>query len=151
EKAKRAALSFQHETLRAQMNPHFLFNSLNVLSSLIYMNPDNANRFTKALSKTYRYVLSLNRQPLVSVEEELSALDSYAFIMIMRVENSVTLIRHKTPGSELHRITPLTLQLHIENVFKHNSASEEHPLHISIHTEENYLMVENNIQPSTSV
>ena len=151
EKAKRAALSFQHETLRAQMNPHFLFNSLNVLSSLIYMNPDNANRFTKALSKTYRYVLSLNRQPLVTVEEELSALDSYAFMMKMRFENSFSLIIHKTPGSDQHKIIPLTLQLLIENVFKHNSATEEHPLHITIHTEDNYLMVENNIQPSTSV
>lgn len=54
EKAKRQALLFEHETLRAQINPHFLFNSLNVLSSLIYMNPHNANKFTKALSKTYR-------------------------------------------------------------------------------------------------
>src|SRR5690606_18041068 len=66
EKAKRKVLLFQHETLKAQINPHFLFNSLNVLSSLIYINPENANKFTKALSKTYRYVLSLNRQPVIS-------------------------------------------------------------------------------------
>src|SRR5690606_33979479 len=57
----------------------------------------------------------------------------------------------KTPGSDQHKIIPLTLQLLIENVFKHNSATEEHPLHITIHTDDNYLMVENNIQPSTSV
>ncbi|MDR0660217.1 MAG: histidine kinase, partial [Prevotellaceae bacterium] len=90
EKAKREALMFEHETLRAQINPHFLFNSLNVLSSLIYMNPDNANKFTKALSKTYRYVLSLNKRPMVSVEEDLDALESYIFLMEMRFENSFT-------------------------------------------------------------
>ena len=98
EKAKRAVLSFQHETLKAQMNPHFLFNSLNVLSSLIYINPDDANKFTKALSKTYRYVLSLNRQPEVSVAEELAAPDSYIFLMKMRFENSFTFIVNKTAG-----------------------------------------------------
>ena len=151
EKAKREVLSFQHETLRAQMNPHFLFNSLNVLSSLIYMNPDNANRFTKALSKTYRYVLSLNRQPLVTVEEELDALDSYIFMMKMRFENSFSLEIHKTLGSENNKIIPLTLQLLIENVFKHNIATEENPLLITIHSSGKYLSVENNIQRSNSV
>src|SRR5690606_37672337 len=151
EKAKREVLSFQHETLRAQMNPHFLFNSLNVLSSLIYMNPDNANRFTKALSKTYRYVLSLNRQPLVTVEEELDALESYIFMMKMRFENSFSLEIHKTLESEKNKIIPLTLQLLIENVFKHNIATEEHPLLITIHSCGKYLSVENNIQRSSSV
>jgi LytS/YehU family sensor histidine kinase len=151
EKAKREVLSFQHETLRAQMNPHFLFNSLNVLSSLIYMNPENANKFTKALSKTYRYVLSLNRQPLVTVEEELDALDSYIFMMKMRFENSFSLDIHKTPGSEQNKIIPLTIQLLIENVFKHNSATQEQPILISIHCCEDHLIVENNIQLSTSV
>lgn len=151
EKAKREVLSFQHETLRAQMNPHFLFNSLNVLSSLIYMNPENANKFTKALSKTYRYVLSLNRQPLVTVEEELDALNSYIFMMKMRFENSFSLEIHKTSGLDEHKIIPLTLQLLIENVFKHNIATEERPLLITIHGCKEYLTVENNIQRSSSV
>jgi two-component system LytT family sensor kinase len=151
EKAKREALLFQHETLRAQINPHFLFNSLNVLSSLIYMNPDNANKFTKALSKTYRYVLSLNRRPLVSVAEELDALGSYIFLMKMRFENSFTLTENKTPACEKNRIIPLTLQLLIENVFKHNVATEELPLHIKITGGSQYITVENNIQPSNDV
>ncbi|EKF54552.1 signal transduction histidine kinase LytS [Galbibacter marinus] len=151
EKAKREVLSFQHDTLRAQMNPHFLFNSLNVLSSLIYLNPENANKFTKALSKTYRYVLSLNRQPLVTVEQELDALDSYLFMMKMRFENSFILELHKTPELEQNKIIPLTLQLLIENVFKHNIATEEFPLHITIDNGEKYLTVENNIQRSNSV
>lgn len=148
EKAKRKALLFQHETLRAQINPHFLFNSLNVLSSLIYMNQENANKFTKALSKTYRYVLSLNRQPLVSVVEELNALDSYIFLMKMRFENSFTFTVNKTSASEKNKIIPLTLQLLIENVFKHNVATEELPLKIKVTIDNEYITVENNIQPS---
>jgi LytS/YehU family sensor histidine kinase len=148
EKAKREALLFEHETLRAQINPHFLFNSLNVLSSLIYMNPNNANKFTKALSKTYRYVLSLNQRPMVSVEEDLDALESYIFLMEMRFENSFSFTVAKMPNSEKNKIIPLTLQLLIENVFKHNVATEEMPLDIKITIGNEYITVENNIQPS---
>jgi Putative regulator of cell autolysis len=148
EKAKREALLFEHETLRAQINPHFLFNSLNVLSSLIYMNPNNANKFTKALSKTYRYVLSLNRRPMVSVAEDLDALESYIFLMEMRFENSFSFTVSKMSNSEKNKIIPLTLQLLIENVFKHNVATEEMPLGIKITIGDEYITVENNIQPS---
>ena len=151
EKAKREVLLFEHETLKAQMNPHFLFNSLNVLSSLIYINPVNANKFTKALSKSYRYVLSLNRQPEVSVQEELDALESYIFLMQMRFENSFTFTVNKIAGFEKNRIIPLTLQLLLENAFKHNVATEELPLHIKITIGSEYMTVENNIQPSTDI
>ncbi|WP_256013003.1 sensor histidine kinase [Desertivirga xinjiangensis] len=151
EKAKREVLLFQHETLRAQINPHFLFNSLNVLSSLIYINPDNANKFTKALSKTYRYVLSLTRQPIVSVAEELDTLDSYIFLMRMRFEDSFSLTVSKTAGFEKNKIIPLTLQLLIENAFKHNIAIEEALLNIKITIDSDYITVENNIQPSNDV
>lgn len=150
EKAKRRVLLFEHETLRTQINPHFLFNSLNVLSSLIYLNADNANKFTKALSKTYRYVLSLNRQPLVSVAEELTALESYIFLMRMRFENSFTFTVNKTAGSTKNRIIPLTLQLLIENAFKHNAATEESLLHINITVDDESITVQNNIQPSSN-
>ena len=148
EKAKRKALLFQHETLRAQINPHFLFNSLNVLSSLIYINPDNANKFTKALSKTYRYVLSLARQPLVTVTEELNALDHYMFLMRMRFENAFTFNVLKNAECEDNEIIPLTLQLLIENAFKHNIATEQMLLNIKIKIDNDYITVENTIQPS---
>jgi LytS/YehU family sensor histidine kinase len=151
EKAKRKALLFQHETLRAQINPHFLFNSLNVLSSLIYINPDSANKFTKALSKTYRYVLSLNRHPLISLEQELNALDSYIFLMKMRFENSFTFTINKKSEYEKNNIIPLTLQLLIENVFKHNIATEEMPLDIKITINSECITVENNIQLANEI
>jgi two-component system, LytTR family, sensor kinase len=150
EKAKREVLLFQHETLKAQLNPHFLFNSLNVLSSLIYLNPQNANKFTKALSKTYRYVLSLNQQPATTVAEELDALDSYIFLMEMRFENSFTLTIKKVAESEKKNIIPLTMQLLLENAFKHNIATEESPLDIQITIGDQYITVENNIQPSSN-
>jgi sensor histidine kinase YesM len=151
EKAKREALLFQHETLRAQINPHFLFNSLNVLSSLIYMNPHNANKFTKALSKTYRYVLSLNRHPLIAVSEELDALESYIFLMEMRFERSFTFTVTQTSAGEERNIIPLTLQLLIENVFKHNVATEEMPLGIVITVGSEYITVSNNIQAANDI
>jgi len=148
--AKRKVLLFQHETLRSQINPHFLFNSLNVLSSLIYINQDNANKFTKALSKTYRYVLSLTRQPVVTVAEELDALDSYIFLMRTRFEDAFDFSVTKTAGSDQKRLIPLTLQLLIENAFKHNIATEESHLDIKIAIGCDYITVENNIQPSNS-
>ncbi|NGM65068.1 histidine kinase [Sphingobacterium sp. SGR-19] len=147
--AKRRVLLFQHETLRAQINPHFLFNSLNVLSSLIYINQENANKFTKALSKTYRYVLSLTQQPVVSVTEELNALDSYIFLMRMRFENAFTFTVNKISSSEQYKIIPLTLQLLIENAFKHNIATEESTLNITINIDYEHITVENNIQSSS--
>lgn len=150
EKAKRKVLLFQHETLRSQINPHFLFNSLNVLSSLIYINQENANKFTKALSKTYRYVLSLTQQPVVSVADELDALASYIFLMRMRFENSFTITVDKTADFEQKKIIPLTLQLLIENAFKHNIATEESLLDIKITIDNDFITVENNIQPSNS-
>lgn len=151
EKAKREVLLFQHETLRAQINPHFLFNSLNVLSSLIYINPENANKFTKALSKSYRYVLSLNQRPAVSVAEELQALSSYIFLMKMRFENSFTLTENITDSSKKDGfIIPLTLQLLLENVFKHNVATEESPLAIWISIGSDYVTVENEIRLSNN-
>ena len=148
EKAKREVLLFQHETLKAQINPHFLFNSLNVLSSLIYLNPQNANKFTKALSRTYRYVLSLNLQPAVTLAEEIEALDSYIFLMQMRFENAFTFKVHKPGGFEGNKVVPLTMQLLLENVFKHNIATEEAPLNIQLTIGKEYVTVENQVQPS---
>lgn len=147
--AKRKVLLFQHETLRAQLNPHFLFNSLNVLSSLIYINPENANKFTKALSKTYRYVLSLTKQPMVTLEQELDALDSYMLLMRMRFENSFTFAIDTKADRQHNKVIPLTLQLLIENAFKHNMATEELLLDIKITIDQDYIIVGNNIQPSS--
>ena len=145
--------SAQFESLKNQIDPHFLFNSLNVLSSLIEENPDNAQKFTTSLSKIYRYVLEQKDKELVPVEEELAFAKTYMNLLKMRFENSITFdlptdenwIASSLSMAEA-KVVPLSLQLLLENTIKHNVVSETKPLHIKIYFENNYLIVENNLQ-----
>lgn len=134
------------ESLKSQIDPHFLFNSLNVLSSLIEENPDNAQRFTTSLSKIYRYVLEQKDKELVSVDEELRFAKTYMNLLKMRFENSLF---YELPTEEINpeaKVVPLSLQLLLENTVKHNIVSERKPLHIRISIKNNYLVVENDFQ-----
>lgn len=132
EKAKRDALSFQYNALRAQVNPHFLFNSLNVLSSLIYENQDTANKYTKALSQTYRQALAMNEKPLNSLDEELKFFKSYVFLLEIRFENAFKIHIDEIGKYGDRKIISSCLQLLMENAFKHNISSEESPLFITL-------------------
>ncbi len=138
--------SAQFESLKNQIDPHFLFNSLNVLSSLIEENPDAAQRFTTSLSKVYRYVLEQKDKDLVSVEEELKFAKTYMNLLKMRFENSITFELPEDFNNEEAKVVPLSLQLLLENCIKHNIVSEKKPLHIKIHIEGNELIIENNKQ-----
>jgi hypothetical protein len=138
--------SAKFETLKNQIDPHFLFNSLNVLSSLIEENPDSAQRFTTSLSKVYRYVLEQKDKELVSVEEELSFAKTYMNLLKMRFENSVFFELPLSVSSPEARVVPLSLQLLLENTIKHNVVSQERPLHIRIYEESGYLVVQNDFQ-----
>jgi len=138
--------SAQFESLKNQIDPHFLFNSLNVLSSLIEENPDNAQKFTTSLSKIYRYVLEQKDKELVTVQEELSFAKTYMNLLKMRFENSITYEIPSDYNNLEAKVVPLSLQLLLENTIKHNVASEQKPLHIKIYIENNYLIVENNLQ-----
>ncbi len=135
----------QFESLKNQIDPHFLFNSLNVLSSLIEENPENAQKFTTLLSKIYRYVLEQKDKELVSVEEELAFAKTYMNLLKMRFENSIS---YELPEctNEDAKVVPLSLQLLLENCIKHNSVSDSKPLHIKISIEDNQLVIENNLQ-----
>ena len=138
--------SAKFETLKNQIDPHFLFNSLNVLSSLIEENPENAQRFTTALSKVYRYVLEQKDKDLVPIEEELAFAKTYMNLLQMRFENSLTyevLIENIQPEA---KVVPLSLQLLLENAVKHNIISEQKPLHIQIYIENDALVIQNNFQ-----
>lgn len=143
--------SAKFESLKNQIDPHFLFNSLNVLSSLIEENPDNAQRFTTSLSKIYRYVLEQKDKELITVHEELAFAKTYMNLLKMRFENSITFelpeneIASKLAMTEA-KVVPLSLQLLLENTIKHNIVSENKPLHIKIFVKDNYLVVENNLQ-----
>ena len=134
------------ESLKNQIDPHFLFNSLNVLSSLIEENPENAQRFTTSLSKIYRYVLEQKDKELVSVDEELAFAKTYMNLLKMRFENSLFYEILTTEINPEAKVVPLSLQLLLENTVKHNVASEQRPLHIRIYVEGDYLVVQNDYQ-----
>jgi len=138
--------SAKFETLKNQIDPHFLFNSLNVLSSLIEENPDSAQRFTTSLSKVYRYVLEQKDKELVSVEEELAFARTYMNLLKMRFENSVFYEVPDTLSNPDALVVPLSLQLLLENTIKHNVVSQQKPLHIRIFEQDGNLVVQNDLQ-----
>ena len=138
--------SAQFESLKNQIDPHFLFNSLNVLSSLIEENPESAQKFTTSLSKIYRYVLEQKDKELVSVAEELQFAKTYMNLLKMRFENSITFEIPEGFDNEEAKVVPLSLQLLLENCIKHNVVSEAKPLHVKITIENNQLVVTNNLQ-----
>lgn len=139
--------SAQFESLKNQIDPHFLFNSLNVLTSLIEEHPENAQRFTTSLSKIYRYVLDQKDKELVSLEEELAFAKTYIQLLQMRFENSLYFELPETVSNPDAKVVPLSLQLLLENTIKHNIVSETKPLYIRIYVEGNYLVIENDLQP----
>jgi LytS/YehU family sensor histidine kinase len=144
-------LQSQFEVLRQQVNPHFLFNSLNVLTSLIKLEPDLAEKFTEHLSKVYRYVLENKDNNLVDLKTELDFLDAYIFLLNIRFMDKIEVNVSIDDDKKELKILPLALQLLIENAIKHNSMSKKNPLKIDISVEnENTLTVENNLQERES-
>lgn len=144
----------QFESLKNQLDPHFLFNSLNVLDSLIEENPIQAQRFTNSMSKIYRYVLEQKDKELVSVEEEIDFAKTYCELLKTRFEDAVTFEFNISEEDKKGFVVPLSLQLLLENSIKHNFATSSKPLNIKIFTEKRNLIIENNLQtrelPNTS-
>lgn len=138
--------SAKFDALKNQLDPHFLFNSLNVLASLIDENPDQAQRFTTGLSKVYRYVLEQKDKELVSLGEELKFADTYIKLLKMRFEDSIFFDIPEKLSNEDAKVVPLSLQLLLENTIKHNIVNESKPLRIKIYEANDYLVVENNFQ-----
>jgi PAS domain S-box-containing protein len=144
-------LQSQFEVLRQQVNPHFLFNSLNVLTSLIKLEPDLAEQFTEHLSKVYRYVLENKDNDLVNLHTELDFLDAYVFLLLIRFMDKIVVKVDIADDKKELLILPLALQLLIENAIKHNSMSKKNPLIIEITIDnENVLNVVNNLQERES-
>jgi len=138
--------SAKFDALKNQLDPHFLFNSLNVLASLIDENPDKAQKFTTSLSKVYRYVLEQKDKELVSLEEELKFATTYIKLLKMRFEDSIFFEFPEALSNNDAKVIPLSLQLLLENTIKHNIVNEKMPLHIKIYEANDYLIVENNFQ-----
>lgn len=134
--------------LKSQVNPHFLFNSLNSLSSLIHEDEAEAERFLNEMSKVYRYLLRNDEDQLVTLETELKFIESYVFLLKTRYGEGFQLQINVTNGSLGKWIPTLTLQVIIENAFSQNTISKTAPLRINIDTdEEGMLRVTNSIQP----
>ncbi|MCK7589865.1 2TM domain-containing protein [Subsaxibacter sp. CAU 1640] len=139
------------DALKNQLDPHFLFNSLNVLTSLIDENPENAQKFTTSLSKVYRYVLEQKNKDLVSVDEELDFARTYMLLLKMRFEDSIIFEIPEKANNPESKVVPLSLQLLLENAVKHNMVTTSKPLHVKIYESNGMLVVENNLQPKQIV
>lgn len=136
----------QFDALKNQLDPHFLFNSLNVLVSLIEENPKAATKFTTSLSKVYRYVLEQRNKELVSVDEELKFARTYVGLLKTRFEDSIEIEIPDQGSIENAKVVPLSLQLLIENAVKHNIVSSNKPLKLKIYEQDQFLVIENNLQ-----
>lgn len=145
-KVQKENLQSQFEVLKQQVNPHFLFNSLNVLTSLIKIDPDLAESFTERLSKVYRYVLENKERDLVSLSTELEFLNAYLFLLEIRFMKKL-LIDIKIDKSYYdYQILPIAIQLIIENAIKHNTFSKAQPLKIELFVDDQQrLNIVNNL------
>ena len=146
ESFKKENLAFEFGMLKTQINPHFLFNSLNTLSGLVHTKPDMASEFIRQLSKLYRILLK-EKDNVHSLEKELNLLDSYIYLVSLRFAENIKFNKDIKEDHLKLLIAPLTLQMLIENAIKHNIVSSKKPLNISIRSlEDNQLEVSNNLQ-----
>jgi two-component system, LytTR family, sensor kinase len=148
---KRESLKAQLNALKTQVNPHFLFNNLNTLSSIIPENPELAVNFVQQLSKVYRHILEVKDEQSILLKDELDVMKAYAFLLQTRFGDNLD-ITIKVPEEKLQqRIVPLSLQILMENAIKHNIVSSEKPLKIDVFAENGKLVVSNNLQKKNQV
>jgi hypothetical protein len=134
EKLQQQMSAVQMMALQAQLNPHFLFNSLNSLSSLIADEPQKAERFVDEMSTVYRYLLRTNDLELTTLQTELAFIDSYYHLLKTRYGAGINLTKEIDESLLNYKIPPLTLQLLVENAVKHNVVSADQPLTIQLST-----------------
>ena len=142
---------FEYEHLKSQVNPHFLFNSLNTLTGLIDENKEGAMKYTSQLSDLYRNMLSHREKDLITLAEEWEILDNYIYIQKSRFGSALRLIVNVPERlKKTKRIVPMALQLLLENAIKHNIVSQAKPLTIQFDADEEKLVIRNNLQPKLS-
>lgn len=151
ERYKKESIEAQYETLKNQVNPHFLFNSFSVLSSLISIDQQKAEEFVNRLSSVYRYTLDNYTNELVSVGEELDFIRSYIFLLKTRFGDNLVVHLEVPDTAKDYYILPMSLQLLIENAVKHNVISNSKPLTVTIGVKGDNLVVNNNLQLRTDV
>lgn len=152
EALKNQQIRTQFEVLQNQMSPHFLFNSLNTLTTLIAEDADIAVNFTEKLSEVYRYILQNREKELVELKEEVEFVKNYSFLLKMRYPENLYIDFELGEGIMTKSIPPLTLQILVENAIKHNVVSKSNPLYISIYSEnEKTIIIKNNLQQKSGI
>ncbi len=149
---ERARAEAELEALKNQIDPHFMFNSLNSLSYLITTDPAKALQFTENLADIYRYILSQKEQSLIVLEDELNFIKKYTDLLELRFGHALIIKKHFNGTTEKeYLIPPISAFVAMENVVKHNEISESRPLHVDIRLEENHLTISNMIQEKRSI
>jgi two-component system, LytTR family, sensor kinase len=152
EELKRISAQAELQLVRSQINPHFLFNNLNVLSALVMKNTSEANRFIEEFSKVYRYILNNHDKELVNIKTEIDFIKPYIFLLEKRFSEGLSVSVNVPQAYEDFYIIPASLQMLIENAIKHNIVSKHKPLHIDVHINgNNTIVVANNLQLRESV
>jgi LytS/YehU family sensor histidine kinase len=146
EKLKREKLAIEYESLKYQINPHFLFNSLTALSSLVYTDQQKAVIFIREFSNVFRYVLECKEKEVVDIATEKKLLESVSYLNRIRYDDSLQIIINLSDSTDQY-VIPMALQMLLENAIKHNAISENKPLKVEIMEEEGYIVVKNNLQP----
>jgi two-component system, LytTR family, sensor kinase len=146
EQLKKESIEAQFEALRSQVNPHFMFNCFNVLSSLVYKDPDTSSQFIAQLSNVYRYLLQSQQKKVVTLQEELSFIESYLYLLKMRHGDNLVIQKEVLAEPENFYVAPASLQMLIENAIKHNVVSKNNPLTIRLYTGNGSITVSNTLQ-----
>jgi sensor histidine kinase YesM len=150
EELKRENLLAKYEALKNQVNPHFLFNSLNTLSGLVEQKPELATDFIKKLSDIYRYVLEQNDKELVSINDEIKFVEDYIFLSRMRFGKGL-IFKSRLTKNQNFRVAPLGIQMLVENAIKHNIISDDMQLKIEMEIEDGFVIVRNNLQKKKTI
>jgi sensor histidine kinase YesM len=143
EKMRSEVLASKFDLLKSQINPHFMFNSLNTLNALIYQDQDLAAKYVGELSKFYRTVLASGKNEIVTVEDEISVLESYIFLQSIRFEDRFKVNISLSEEARKMNVPPMVLQMLMENAIKHNELTEEKPLVVNVYDKDDMLYVEN--------
>lgn len=144
---EREQVKAKFEILRHQVNPHFLFNSLNILTSLIPVEPEKATTFATRFAKVYRRLLEFKDVPLTSLAEELAFTEDFLYLQEVRFDTALSVQQELEPAMLTRQLPPFSIQLLVENALKHNIVSESQPLHVTITAAGDNLSVTNNLQP----
>ncbi|MFM9949144.1 MAG: sensor histidine kinase [Saprospiraceae bacterium] len=151
ERLEKEKSMMRYHNLKNQVNPHFLFNSLSSLQSLVKSNPDLASQYISHLSKVYRYVLQNKEKEVVSMETELRFIEHYISLLKIRYGDALRIHINISEAAKDREIVMITLQMLLDNAIKHNEVHPQSPLTIDVFDEANYLVVRNNLQKRSSI